>query len=199
MLSRLSVRTKLLAILVPPLLGLTVVAGLGVQSRTGQRDAAARTVTISRTVQAADAYVNELQRERLIAVGSRLGETAVTQAQLEEQIKVSDASSRVLADGLADLSDLGNESSRSYGPAGAAERYRAKLVGIGDLRTLNLETTIDLRTIADRYSALIESLLDTSAELFLGADELPASAQASHWLAESRKPRPAPPPSVPSS
>ena len=187
MLSRLSVRTKLLAILVPPLLGLTVVAGLGVQSRVDQRDAAARTVTISRTVQAADAYVNELQRERLIAVGSRLGETAVTQAQLEEQVKVSDAAGRVLESGLGELTALGNESARSFGPAGAADRYRAKLAGIGDLRTLNLETTVGLRTIADRYSALIESLLDTSSELFLGADELPASAQASHWLAESKE------------
>jgi len=187
MLSRLSVRTKLLAILVPPLLGLTVIAGFGVQARLDQRDAATRTVTISRTVQSADAYVNELQRERLIAVGSRLGETAVTQAQLEEQIKVSDDAGRVLSTQLDALSELDNTSVRSFGPAGAADRYRTQLAGIGDLRTMNLETTVDLRTIADRYSALIESMLETSSELFLGADELPASAQASHWLAESKE------------
>lgn len=187
MLSRLPVRTKLLAILVPPLVALAVIGGVGINERVQGRRTADRTVTIARTARAADLWVNELQRERLVAVASQLGEPAVTQAQLEEQVRISDKAGTELTARLAELSAIGDSSERSFGPSTAAARYTAKLSGVAELRALNLEANVPLRTLADRYSALIETVLDTTAELFLGADELPSSAQASHWLSEAKE------------
>lgn len=182
MLSRFKVRTKLLAIVLPLLVGLGVVSALGVSDRTQQRDAAQETATTLEAVGAGASVVEQLQLERLAAVspaGTAVGEWSA-------RIAATDQATARLWARLAPIAErdgaIGERTVKQV-----VRAYRRQLDAIAAARPSAPVSPNDARGPYTQYSTIIEALLDLNSSLVNVSGDIGGSSRSAQWIAASNE------------
>lgn len=182
MLSRVKVRTKLLAIVLPLLVGLGVLSVIGVGDRISRRDAAERTVTYLKAVDAGSALVEQLQLERL-AVVSPAGATGET---LAERNAATDAAAATLWEDLAPI--VGDEHLIGQRrPAQVVRAYRRQLDAIAGARPSGVVDPVDARGPVTEYSTITGAIIDLNAQLVGAAGEIGGASRSAQWIAAANE------------
>lgn len=182
MLSRVKVRTKLLAIVLPLLVGLGVLSVIGVGDRISRRDAAERTVTYLNAVDAGSSLVEQLQLERL-AVVSPKGATGSTLAQ---RTAATDAAVATL---WADLEPIASDEQLigTRRPAQVVRAYRRQLDAITGARPSDTVEPFDARGPVTEYSTITAAIIDLNARLVGAAGQIGGASRSAQWIAAANE------------
>ncbi|MCC6226283.1 MAG: sensor histidine kinase [Microthrixaceae bacterium] len=184
MLARLKVRTKLLTILLPLLMGIGVLAGLGVMDRLDQRGEAQRTQILVETAHASASVVHELQLERLLSVALQGGETSVAQA-LEQQKPATDRAASILSTRARDLAEVdgsvGNQRALQ-----AATEVDQLIDAIDGARRIYKPNGGSATAVSDAYSSIIAGL-DQGATRLMATAGGTDGGRSIHWLSAAKE------------
>ena len=180
MLSRLNVRNKLLVILLPLLVAVAALAGIGVLDRLDTRDQAQANQDLVSTARAGADVVFRLQIERLDAVGRRAG-IGATVADPQSATNSAISAYRSRLDSLASsTSTIQGQSSETL-----TQGVINRLDQLGDTRS-SLETgSATPAGINETYSSLIDGIIAADAQLLAQGGTEQAGGSASRWLIES--------------
>ena len=180
MLARLKVRTKLLAILLPLLLGLGVLATLGVSDRLDQRSTATRTQHLVSAAKSGATLVHQLQTERLLTAALQSG-YAPAAAQLDKVKIETDRAVADLQQQIGDVADL-DGSIGGQAPSQVATSVRQQLDNVAKARAVYNPTAGDALAVIDIYTSVIDALVAIDGQLLLSAQGLEGSGVSVHWL-----------------
>ena len=184
MLARLKVRTKLLTILLPLLMGIGVLAGLGVMDRLDQRGEAQRTQTLVETAHASASLVHELQLERLLSVALQGGESAAAK-QLEQHKPATDRAASVLSMRARDLAEVdgsvGNQRALQ-----AATEVDQLIDAIDGARKIYKPNGGSATAVSDAYSSIIAGLNQGATRLMATAGGTDGG-RSIHWLSAAKE------------
>jgi signal transduction histidine kinase len=179
MFSRLNVRTKLLVMLLPAVLGLCGLAGLGVKTRLDDRGAAQRHRDASTVAAKGADLVHELQRERLAAATAAAVPTDSARADVTVQAGITDDAVASLSSAIDGLGgDLGDADTVTN----AIDTLRRNLGTVDSTRSSAEGATTG--EIAETYSGLIDSTMAAVGSLELADDAGGSGAVSRRWLAE---------------
>ncbi|MFN8051334.1 MAG: hypothetical protein U0Q22_07865 [Acidimicrobiales bacterium] len=180
MFSRLNVRTKLLVMTVPAVLGVCGLTGVGVHGRLEARTTAVHDRDAVALAGKATAFVAELQQERLAAVMGEVAPSADSRRALAEQVaRTTDAANelvvRVTADAATELFD---------GTASRSAALNALREGPARLDALRRSrSSSDVTTIEAGYSSVIGDLIGAVGTLDGSTAGGRTGAAARRWLA----------------
>src|SRR4051794_20912108 len=170
MLARLKVRTKLIAILLPLLLGLGVLASLGVLDRLQERALAEKTVELIEGARANAALVHQLQLERLLMVALQNGDAEAGQNVDAVKDATDEAAARLRAQ-VQDIADLdttiGNQSAEQV-----ATQLDQQLDAIDAARSVYNPSSGSPQVVSDAYTAIIDVLNGSGTQMMQAGDRL---------------------------
>jgi signal transduction histidine kinase len=183
MLSRLKVRTKLLAILLPLLLGIVGLAGLGVRDRINAQRRAEHTLTLLQMSSSISDLVHNVQLEELQAVATQIGSPApgVSLTKLQHNTDASITEFQPLVDDFAQTS----QPIDTQTPAQVVADIRRQLSDIPQAREMVTPSGGTVLAVADNYSGVVDALVQTSAHL-LQSTNGGTDATAVHWLSAAK-------------
>lgn len=185
MLARLKVRTKLIAVLLPLLLGVGVLATLGVTDRLDRQRGAERTRRVVATARAASEVIHRLQAERLLATALQTGHGPAA-ASLDRAKVETDQATAALRALLPDLSGV-SASIGNLTPAQARTNIENQIAAIDKARDVYDPRIGSPQAVSDAYSAIIDGLGGVGAQLMLSATDLEGSGVSAHWLAAAKE------------
>lgn len=188
MLSRLKVRTKLIAILLPLLVGLGVLAGLGVMDRLDERGDAQRSQTLVATARASAGLVHQLQIERLLSVALQNGEASAGN-RLGEQKSSTNKAATELSDRARELADVegsvGDERALQF-----ATRVDQQVDAIAKARGVYKPDGGSPAAVSDAYSSIISGLNEGATKLMAAAGVAGGGTDGGrsiHWLSSVKE------------
>lgn len=185
MLARLKVRTKLLAVLLPLLLGVGVLATLGVGDRLGRQRTAERTLQLVATARASAEVVDRLQHERLLATALQNGHAPAASALDQAKVE-TDRAAASMQGLLVDLSGL-DGAIGTLSPSQTRTNIENQLAAIPKARDVYDPRIGSPMAVSDAYSAVIDALGGIGAQLMLAATDLEGSGVAVHWLGAAKE------------
>jgi signal transduction histidine kinase len=185
MLARLKVRTKLIAVLLPLLLGVGVLATLGVTDRLDRQWGAERTRQLVATARAGSEVVHRLQAERLLATALQTGYAPAASSFDQAKIE-TDRATAALRALLPDLSGV-SASIGNLTPAQARTNIENQLAAIDKARNVYDPRIGNPQAVSDAYSAIIDALGGMGAQLMLSAVDLEGAGVSVHWLAAAKE------------
>ena len=181
MLGNLRVRSKLVAILVAPVLALAAVAGLGVVQRADVASESRAVGDLTELASRVVAVVDHLQAERqlsavhLATAGREAGALATQRARTDEAVAAL------------------QQAARDVGGGEAAEPFRAALAtGVRELSTLGTHrrSVDELRPRPDDslsyFAGLADRLLDANGQIAVATDDARLASEALTFAAGSR-------------
>ncbi len=180
MFSRLRVRTKILAILIPPVLGLAIFAGIAAQDRLVERADAETAVAVSNVSDAIREFSYRIQAERLHTSVAVASGQAVTDPEITALRASTDAASERL---VTSANVLGLASSTTLGidTAAVAADAVAATSAVNEVRAGAAAADADVQAVFEGYSAINAQMIDLNS-VIAGRSEIPGRAtQALHW------------------
>jgi len=180
MLARLNVRNKLLVILLPLLIAVACLSGIGVADRMGTRDEASTDQQLVATARAGAEVVYRMQIERLDAVARRSG---VPSGVVDPQ-SATDQTAKVLADRLRSL----DTNDRLIGGRPAAQLTDGLLRRLDDLGGVRTGVEAGTSTAAGAlqgYTDIIEGVVTGTSQLLAAADTGREVGGSARWLMQS--------------
>jgi signal transduction histidine kinase len=162
------IRAKVVGVLLAPLLGLVVLAGIGVSGALAQGRRAGNVNDLAWLAVRMTALVHELQAERTLSSAVAADQRVPREGMVTQRFVVDRAGAtlRTFVDRLdvsADRRQLRTTVGRSLTALDSLERVRGQLDTTP--RKLTAETT------QDRYTEIISALLDVNAEIAVGSND----------------------------
>ena len=182
MLSKLNVRSKLLAMVLPMAVGVCVLSVLGLQTRVAAEGVTQARADALGTTRAATALLHEVQRERTIVVTNTVADAAVEDPQVVAQRSRTDAAALTASRLVTDL----DVSALDGATQPRATSLRTNLAdAIGSLPSARGSSKRSAEELVSEYDSLAGSLVRSIGALELAADDESRSAVARHWFAQS--------------
>ena len=179
MLSRLKVRTKLLVILLPLLVGVGVLGAIGVLDRAEARQDAVRSVDLGRAIDIGTEATHHVQLEQMLATGVQAG--LLRPSGFADQQLLTDEALTRLRNILPVLSDSGGTiDGRSMDQI--ANDLRRQIDEVPKARDLLNPETGSVAAVADAYSSVVDGLHSVNASLVQTVGASGGVAPSSHWF-----------------
>lgn len=165
MLSKLRVRTKLIVVLIVPLLALAVLTGVYVKERFDRRNDALADVSLARATRLIGAANSETGIERLLSIGVMGGETEALSEELDDQRQRTDQTLGAATTAIAELNLVSSDKNAAKdlqklrSEAADLDSLRKKVSGEG-AEILDVAAGYD--QVTDRLDSLVARLADTS-------------------------------------
>lgn len=180
MLARLNVRTKLLVIMLPLLLAVGVLAGIGVLDRLDERSAASTSRQLLGSAQAGAEVVHSLQRERLDEVARAAGLTS----PIPDTASDTDASMKAFRTTFDDLAATG-VTIANQPVSNLVTNLGRQLDQVEKARLIGKGAGSDPKAVSEAYSGIIDSVMAANSALLSLGGSSENGGRSARWLAQA--------------
>jgi hypothetical protein len=160
------VGTKLIAVLVAPLVVLAVLAAIGINSRRADAADARRVEELTELTARSTAAIQELEDEMIIALAYLGSDGRQRAAEYEDQQAVTDEELDALEGTLEDLDTSGDSELFTQ----AVDSALTRIENLSTTRAGVTGTSLPLNTAVEQYTSIIDSFLAVNLQAALAAE-----------------------------